>query len=34
MEKDRISKETLWEIVQYIVYTHDECLIEDLRDKL
>ena len=24
MEESKISKETLWEIVQYIVYTHDE----------
>ena len=30
MEEDRISKETLWEIIQYIVYSHDECLIEEL----
>lgn len=32
MERDKISKETLWEIVQYIVYSHDECLIEELRE--
>lgn len=23
MEEDRISKETLWEIIQYVVYVHD-----------
>lgn len=31
MEKDKISKDTLWEIVQYIVYSHDERLVEETK---
>lgn len=30
MERDKISKKTLWEIVQYIVYSHDESLSDEL----
>lgn len=26
-EKDKISKDVLWEIAQYIVYSHDEILL-------
>ena len=34
MEKDTISKKTLWEIVQYIVYSHDKHVIEETMDEL
>ena len=33
MEKDRISRETLWEIVQYIVYTSDCAGKKEIREK-
>ena len=30
-EKDNISKDVLWEIAQYIVYSHDEILLSKYR---
>jgi len=34
MERDKISKKTLWEIVQYIVYSHDNRLYEEVMDEI